>query len=112
MGFPTSGNGATTVWHRRPVSAGVSEIRFLRPKAVCLPLLKTNGASFPFSFEASVGQRSAARPPAPCNIVMRLITAPDVELGIGIPTRTALAIRADGQAEILGEGQIAVFRRR
>ncbi|MFZ2490328.1 MAG: hypothetical protein WA208_02480, partial [Thermoanaerobaculia bacterium] len=41
----------------------------------------------------------------------RLMSAQGVELGIGIPPRTAVAIRADGSAEILGDGQIALFRK-
>jgi cyanophycinase-like exopeptidase len=42
----------------------------------------------------------------------RLMSLPDVELGLGLPTRTALVIDGDGTAEILGEGQIAAFRKR
>ncbi len=36
---------------------------------------------------------------------------PDVRLGIGIPPGTALAIRAGGENEILGTGQVATFRK-
>lgn len=42
----------------------------------------------------------------------RLMSLPDVNLGLGIPARTALVIAADGTAEIVGEGQIAAFRKR
>jgi cyanophycinase-like exopeptidase len=41
----------------------------------------------------------------------RLMSLPEVTLGIGIPAKTALVIRRDGNAEILGEGQIAAFRK-
>jgi cyanophycinase-like exopeptidase len=41
----------------------------------------------------------------------RLMSLPDVTLGIGIPAKTALVIGRDGNAEIVGEGQIAAFRR-
>ncbi|MDP9195014.1 MAG: Type 1 glutamine amidotransferase-like domain-containing protein [Acidobacteriota bacterium] len=41
----------------------------------------------------------------------RLMSLPDVTLGIGIPARTALVIGRDGNAEIVGEGQIAAFRK-
>ena len=41
----------------------------------------------------------------------RLMSLGDVELGLGIPAKTALVIDADGNAEILGEGQIAAFRK-
>ena len=42
----------------------------------------------------------------------RLMSLPEVELGIGIPAKTALVVSADGSGEIAGEGQIAVFRRK
>src|ERR1700741_5360024 len=41
----------------------------------------------------------------------RLMSLPEVTLGIGIPAKTALVIGRDGNAEIVGEGQIAAFRR-
>jgi len=41
----------------------------------------------------------------------RLMSLPDVTLGLGIPARTALIIRGDGTGEIAGEGQIAAFRK-
>ncbi len=41
----------------------------------------------------------------------RLMSLPDVEVGIGIPPRTALAIGAEGATEIAGDGRIAVFRK-
>jgi cyanophycinase-like exopeptidase len=42
----------------------------------------------------------------------RLMSLPDVELGIGIPAKTAVVIGEDGSAEIVGDGQIAVFRKK
>lgn len=41
----------------------------------------------------------------------RLMSLPDVDIGIGIPPRVALAIRGDGSTEIIGEGRIAAFRK-
>lgn len=41
----------------------------------------------------------------------RLMSLPEVTLGIGIPAKTALVIGRDGTAEIVGEGQIAAFRK-
>ena len=41
----------------------------------------------------------------------RLMSMPEVDLGIGIPAGTALAVRRDGSTEIIGEGKIAVFRK-
>ena len=42
----------------------------------------------------------------------RLMSLPDVSLGIGIPPSTALAVRGDGSTQVIGEGSIAVFRKR
>ena len=41
----------------------------------------------------------------------RLMSAEDIDLGIGIPPGTALAIHGDGSTKIVGEGRIAVFRK-
>ncbi len=41
----------------------------------------------------------------------RLMSLPDVHLGLGIPAKTALVIGRDGNAEIVGEGQVAAFRK-
>ena len=41
----------------------------------------------------------------------RLMSLPDVKLGLGIPPKTALVIGRDGVAEIVGEGQVAAFRK-
>lgn len=41
----------------------------------------------------------------------RLMSLPDVKLGIGIPAGTALAVRGDGSSGIVGSGSIAVFRK-
>jgi cyanophycinase-like exopeptidase len=40
------------------------------------------------------------------------MSVPEVELGLGIPAKTALVIGADGVAEIVGGGQIAAFRKK
>jgi cyanophycinase-like exopeptidase len=42
----------------------------------------------------------------------RLMSLPDVELGLGIPPKTALIVGGDGEGTIAGEGQIAAFRKR
>lgn len=42
----------------------------------------------------------------------RLMSLPDIELGLGIPAKTAIVIDADGAGEIVGEGKIAAFRKR
>lgn len=44
-------------------------------------------------------------------VLRRLMSLPDVELGLGIPSRTALVIGSDGGAEISGDGQVAAFRK-
>jgi cyanophycinase-like exopeptidase len=42
----------------------------------------------------------------------RLMSLPGVELGLGIPPKTALVIGSGGETEITGEGQVAAFRKR
>lgn len=49
--------------------------------------------------------------PANDTNLRRLMSAPDVTLGLGIPAKTALVISADGSTSIVGEGQIAAFRK-
>ena len=49
--------------------------------------------------------------PADDVALRRLMSIPDVEMGIGLPTGTALAVRAGGATEIIGSGNIAVFRK-
>lgn len=41
----------------------------------------------------------------------RLMSLPDTDVGLGIPPETALAIRASGETDLLGDGTIAVFRK-
>lgn len=41
----------------------------------------------------------------------RLMSLPDIRLGVGIPAKTALAIHADGSTQVVGEGQIAAYRK-
>lgn len=41
----------------------------------------------------------------------RLMSLPDVRLGLGIPAGTALAIHADGSTQVVGTGQIAAYRK-
>jgi cyanophycinase-like exopeptidase len=42
----------------------------------------------------------------------RLMSLPEVQLGLGIPAKTALVIDAAGNGEIAGEGQVAAFRKK
>lgn len=44
-------------------------------------------------------------------MLRRLMSLPEVQLGIGIPTRTAVAVQRSGDTTILGTGSIAVFRK-
>ncbi|HEV8657872.1 MAG TPA: Type 1 glutamine amidotransferase-like domain-containing protein [Thermoanaerobaculia bacterium] len=41
----------------------------------------------------------------------RLMSLPEVDIGIGIPPKVALFIESDGTCEIVGDGRIAVFRK-
>ena len=49
--------------------------------------------------------------PADDAMLRRLMSLPDVDLGIGIPPKTAIAIDANGNATLLGSGSIAVVRK-
>jgi len=42
----------------------------------------------------------------------RLMSLEGVTLGIGIPAKTAIAIAPDGATQIIGDGQIAAFRKK
>jgi cyanophycinase-like exopeptidase len=42
----------------------------------------------------------------------RLMSLEQVTLGIGIPAQTSIVVASDGSAEIVGEGQIAAFRKK
>jgi len=42
----------------------------------------------------------------------RLMSLPEVQLGLGIPPKTALVVDSEGNGEISGEGQIAAFRKK
>ena len=44
-------------------------------------------------------------------MLRRLMSIPGTRLGIGIPPKTALAIHGDGTTEIIGSGEVAVFRK-
>ena len=44
-------------------------------------------------------------------MLRRLMSLPEVDAGIGIPPRTAVAIQRDATTSILGSGNIAVFRK-
>ncbi len=44
-------------------------------------------------------------------MLRRLMSLPDVRLGIGLPPKTAIAVYSDGSTEILGPASIAVFRK-
>lgn len=41
----------------------------------------------------------------------RLMSLPDVRLGLGIPARTAVVIGPGGAGTVIGEGQVAAFRK-
>jgi cyanophycinase-like exopeptidase len=45
-------------------------------------------------------------------MLRRLMSLEGVTLGVGISPKTAVAIGADGSTQIIGEGQIAAFRKR
>ena len=44
-------------------------------------------------------------------MLRRLMSFPDVKLGVGIPPKTAIAIDSSGSTTLLGTGSVAVFRK-
>ncbi len=44
-------------------------------------------------------------------MLRRLMSLPEVQIGIGIPPKTAIAIDSRGSASLLGSGSLAVFRK-
>ena len=50
--------------------------------------------------------------PANDTALRRLMSVPEVSLGVGLPARTSLVIDSEGNADIVGEGQIAAFRKK
>lgn len=42
----------------------------------------------------------------------RLMSIPEASVGLGIPAKTAVVIGVDGTAEIVGDAQVAVFRKK
>jgi len=42
----------------------------------------------------------------------RLMSLPDVETGVGIPTSTAIVVESSGATRVIGPGNIAAFRKR
>jgi cyanophycinase-like exopeptidase len=49
--------------------------------------------------------------PGDDTMLRRLMSTPGTDTGVGIPPATAVAVRADGSTEVIGEGEIAVFRK-
>lgn len=45
-------------------------------------------------------------------ILRRLMSLPDIELGLGIPAGTALVVNPSGEGTIVGSGQVAAFRKK
>jgi cyanophycinase-like exopeptidase len=45
------------------------------------------------------------------DVLRRLMSVPEIDIGIGIPPRTALVIRGDGSTEIVGDAAVTVFRK-
>lgn len=49
--------------------------------------------------------------PAQDTMLRRMMSMPEIDLGVGIPARTALAVRGDGSTQVIGSGRIAAFRK-
>jgi cyanophycinase-like exopeptidase len=49
--------------------------------------------------------------PGDDTMLRRLMSTPGTDTGVGIPPATAIAVRADRSTQVIGEGEIAVFRK-
>jgi len=49
--------------------------------------------------------------PADDTMLRRLMSVPGTRLGLGIPPKTALVIAGDGSTKVVGDGEVAAFRK-
>lgn len=71
---------------------------------------RAGGALPGFGWLESTAVETAFRPDDDVAL-RRLMSLPEVDLGLGIPAGTALAIDGAGTAAIIGDGSVAVFRK-
>jgi cyanophycinase-like exopeptidase len=72
--------------------------------------MRTGGALPGLSWLANTVVDTAVDPQNDVHL-RRLMSLPDVTLGLGIPPKTAIFVNAAGEGEIAGDGQIAAFRK-
>lgn len=92
----------------REAAAGGTVIAAIGAAASCFGTVTRGGAGLNWIASTAV---ETGFDPANDTALRRLMSLPVVELGLGIPAKTALVIGAEGQAEIVGGGQVAAFRK-
>ena len=92
----------------RDAAAGGTLIAAIGAAALCFGAVTRNGPGFKWLENTAV---ETGFDPANDTGLRRLMAFPEVELGLGIPAKTALIIGPDGATEIVGGGQVAAFRK-
>ena len=93
----------------RDAAANGAVIAAIGASASCFGAATRNGAGLNWIENAAI---ETAFDPANDTALRRLMSLPEIELGLGIPAKTALVVAPDGTTEIVGAGQIAAFRKR
>lgn len=93
----------------REAAAGGAVIAAIGAAASCFGVTTRSGAGLKWLEGAAV---ETGFDPANDTGLRRLMSYSEVEMGIGIPAKTALIVFADGATEIVGGGQVAAFRKR
>ena len=99
---------ATDIAMRDAASNG-TVIAAIGAAASCFGAVTRGGAGLKWLADTAI---ETGFDPANDTGLRRLMSVPEVELGLGIPAKTALVIGADGNVEIVGGGQVAAFRKR
>lgn len=99
----------------RDAAANGAVVAAIGAAAACFGMhardMRSSGAALPaFGWlDAAVVEPAFSRDDD--TMLRRLMSIAGIQLGVGIPPKTAVAIHADGSTEIIGAGQVAVFRK-
>lgn len=93
----------------REAAANGAVIAAIGAAASCFGAVTRGGAGLKWIAGAAI---ETGFDPANDTTLRRLMSLPEVELGLGIPVKTALVVGGDGTVEIVGDGRIAAFRKR
>lgn len=92
----------------RDAAANGALIAAIGAAATCFGVVTRGGAGLKWLEGTAI---ETGFDPANDTGLRRLMSFPEVELGLGIPAKTALLIGADGNSEIIGGGRVAAFRK-